>query len=173
MFLKSGLAASAAALLFLVPSVATAAPFSDALIVRDGTGAIVAEGVSSEAGPEPNFVYVNVAGNAALFGAYTTFLEPNGSVSDAFGVAVGGPQAYTLGFYSDTDTSSVLIGPGAVNIAEPNGPYNITRYLDPGLQDQGWTATFESDARVPEPATLGIIGAGLAGIALRRRKSKA
>ena len=46
--------------------------------------------------------------------------------------------------------------------------YDATSYLDEGLRNQGFTVDFRSD--IPEPATLALIGLGLACLGFQRRK---
>jgi hypothetical protein len=157
---------------------------SDVLTVYDANGAIFRQAFSFEDGSEPAFVYLGLPDGITdpeQFGQYTTFVEADGSISDAFGIAIGGPTTqYDLGFVSDSETAGVAIDPGFYNIPEPFGPYDITHYLDPGLIAAGWRATFQSDGDippVPEPGSLTIFGLGLAGFVglgwMKKRKAKA
>ena len=51
--------------------------------------------------------------------------------------------------------------------------FDMTYYLAPSWRDAGATARFISASQVPEPDTLSLYGAGLAGVfAMRRRKKK-
>jgi hypothetical protein len=165
----------AAVLGFLV-SAADASPISDSLIVRDHSGAIVASAVLSEADEISGaIITVPVAIDASQFGNATNLIEPhtNGSngFSDIVGICTCGDNGgLALGFSSDSETQLVNFGLFPRTFPEL-GPIDVTLYLDPTLQRLGWTATFSSD--VPEPITLSLFGAGLAGaLSLRRRRKQ-
>jgi hypothetical protein len=98
---------------------------------------------------------------------YTTVL--NGSTPiDIVGVASGGPDGFDLGF-----------SPGEVagmypleNPVEGTGqPISVTMYLAPALQDEGDTAFFTASP-APEPMSVTLLGVGLAGTLVTRRKRR-
>ena len=98
-------------------------------------------------------------------------------MSDAFGVINQGPD-YFLFFFSDTSTEECPYPLGPNTVYEhllPNGRYggmwNATMYLSPALQEEGWTAWFESGLTVPEPSTFVLWGCGAGVLALLKRRS--
>ena len=174
--MKTMLAAAASALLLAATSSASATPgvtpVSDTLMVLNAAGVVVALVSQDEAG-EGAFIYLNgIPADPSQFGHYTLLTEPSGVGSDAFGVAVGGPAPYLLGFQSDGESGPFVYGDTGPITLHEGGWVNGTQYLDPALQAQGDTAWFFSDG-VPEPATWAMMlgGFALIGSALRRRKA--
>jgi hypothetical protein len=88
-------------------------------------------------------------------------------------------------FASDMEGDQLLYDPldpyfthytgGVTLLDEPaDGIVNVTSFLSPFYSRQGYTASFYSEVETPEPLTLSLFGAGLAGaVAMRRRKKAA
>jgi hypothetical protein len=129
----------------------------------------------SEVGNQIYFINVPTLIDPTLYGHPTVMLEPPGytAVSDVVGVVfVGG--SFFFGFKSDSDNGvPVTFGGGSpVFINElPHSTVIVTRYLTPQMRAAGYTAFFRSDfTDTPEPATLAMLGAGLAGLVLARKR---
>ncbi len=127
-----------------------------------------------------------VSVDPAMRSFYTTLLEPDGSISDVFGIAnIEGPNL--LGFISDPNsfppslpglTFTEILGGPVPWILEPGSAgltieYDATAYLDTALRDRGFTASFQSDvdSAVPEPSTLGLLTLGAIAASLFKKST--
>jgi hypothetical protein len=159
---------------------AHSAEISDVLTVLGPTGAIFGQvGVNEDGtifglnaastGPAESLdpvlttgtYYINQPGLANATSPFPLFLVdpgPPALISDEAGdVRVNG--VLFIGFSSDSEADMILVSGGI----QEAGPVDMTPFLNPTLQAQGYTATFQSD--VPEPLSMGMLS-GLIAIAL-------
>ena len=174
----------AAAMLLIGLPAAAQAPNSDCFtLFKDGV--FNQQVCAPEGGAEGVAVFVFGTGfantNPDVVASPTVLLEADGSISDIFGVFIapenGQCQNGCIFFISDAE-AALFVGsfPNAILLHEGDGgPFPATRYLDPGKQRIGFTATFQSDdgsvSQIPEPATLALLGLGVLAIGFTRRKS--
>lgn len=177
---------SAATLVALASLTASApasasAPWSDTLSVYDGSGALVDFVGVTEAQEVANgadFIYTsNIAIDPNQQGNESVLVEPGTpplqGYSDIIGVCFCGGGQH-LGFASDNETALVNYGQFPRTISEA-GPVDVTLYLHPALQAQGYTAWFQSfslESTIPEPAawTLMLVSFSGLGAAMRSRR---
>jgi hypothetical protein len=169
-------------LLLLLCSLSTLAATvqSDCLTIFQ-FGAVQSQTCVSEAAETAGQLYsVNVGSgvlNLSQFGHATELLEPDGSISDIFGIYADA-ASFHFGFASDTENLSAFtaaFGTPTIFLPEGNGVFDATQYLDPTVaSSNGLSAQFVSDAdpaATPEPSSLLLLGSGLFGLAaVVRRK---
>lgn len=159
--------------LLFSPKPVFADAISDSLTVYSPTGVAVASVSANENEENPTHVYIipyTGIVNDQLYGDPTVLLDANGKASDIFGIYEKDDDLY-LAFSSDSDTKAVAFGPTDRIFQEGQGVFDATLYLSPALQQDGYTATFVSDAdTVSEPSTLAMLTIGLAFLAMATRK---
>ncbi len=124
-----------------------------------------------------SWTVLNIVSGRVDVGTYTAFYTSSfsagsGFTTDAAGLLTTAVFADLVGDVSDTFGTSAV---GALfNDAVRDTQERLTRFGDAVDQPNGnlslWSVAFVS---VPEPGTLGLIGAGLIGIGLARRRRNA
>jgi hypothetical protein len=185
-------AISVVSLTAMPPASAAPVTLSDTFTVFNLAGDIIVQTTVDESqSPQGSGVFyvVGTSPNTLDAGGFpTVLLEPDGTISDIFGVCIfcgptGGPA---VAFMSDTtvplNVSDILnfFAPRRIGfrLLETDQPFDATSYLDPNNQAQGYTAQFRSDVftsdvnATPIPAALPLFasGLGLMGWLSRRRK---
>jgi len=176
----------AAAMLLIGLPAAAQVPSSDCFTIYAKDGTISSQVCATEGGEQEVALFiVSASGFAntdpAIIDSPTVLLEPNGSISDIFGVFIapvhGQCQNGCIFFLSDTEAVALLDSvSNEIVLPEGNGgPFDATRYLTAAKQEIGFTATFRSDAEdvspTPEPATLALLGVAVLAMGFGRRKS--
>ena len=114
--------------------------------------------------------------NIGIGTGYALLESENGAVSDVYGVwdldHDGNPH---FGFLSDLETSLGQPYPLPINIIGrfvevPGQKYDMTQFLAIEYRNAGYTASFQSDGDVPEPATMSLLALGAAALLKRRSR---
>mgnify|MGYP001259478315 CR=1 FL=1 len=146
--------------------------------------------LGSPANPEMDLNSVDVTsasggGTLTLKFSVVGFSSPLGFTAEIGGtIGAGGSLSYNT-FLSSTNTlfaqttpltSLGSFGPGAFSdttsgIAGGVGPFSLTQVVTLTLPNAGTGTSFDARLAVPEPASLLLLGAGLAGLGIWRRRS--
>jgi hypothetical protein len=197
--IKTGCLAGAFAGAVFGATAAKALVLSDELRITDGGGVVrydlkIFENSTSPETIAPHFVTVKGVTNLfdpTQYGRFIALFDqgPVLRISDVVGIYASRTPTGTVlhfAFASDTEQKSPpltnWIAPGVPPppaIPEA-GPVNVTRFLNPGLRANHWTAIFTSDLEqgtggvssptaLPEPGAWAMLLAGLGGVGLAVR----
>jgi PEP-CTERM motif len=110
---------------------------------------------------------LTAAGASQAFQLSFSGLINNASVTRSFYLDAlnGGAQTTLLGQITGAN-GSWLSAPVALS-----GPFSLTEVITITAQGPGAKLSADDSVSVPEPAVLGLLGAGLLGLAARRRKA--
>jgi len=153
--------------------------FESITLYEDGSALIYQPGFGSFTEPGNGTESVIVGSCGGCNDVSIGLIEPGGAVGDLFTSLTNsqGYQVFTFTSVEDGDSFSIPSDPYLpanesynVVLLDENGPIDVAPYVFGG-DGEGNIMTIQSD--VPEPVTLSLFGAGLAGAAAVRRRKKA